>query len=599
MNTQQKYSFLILIGFLMATHLINAQEIYNVFTNESLKLIGTHQKEVYVDNSIYKNKIKIRYFEIDAKKSPALKMINDQAYNLCYTYASDESKALKLYQEYKEKLEVYNEMNNSKNSGYSRNACSVNRFQLTRINSQVLSMIGGKIYINVRFLFGNGYSRNYEGINITHYYVADLKTGKIERYKNTLTKKECNLVQKKIAKRLNETYSMVDMEDKYSALKVRENMMEDYYVDEDAEELSDSAKKALENEDVSLRVQLNEADIYWFGWGLIIDFQEYTKSSKIYYGDAFHLFLPWNEAKEIFSGIAEFSFLNELSQPKSKLRGFNLNQMNTEVLYLEKPPTVEDILKIKPIVNFPKGLTIQSQRIAENGYISSLNKVSYQFNNEGLVLSKNQYQDSIIIQTETFEYDLKGNLIRKIIKNRGGRENSKTFVYDAQNNLIKTIRKESFDFDNTLYFYNGIYIYSMPLDAIAIFDSEVHSIRKMSYGKQEYRSGDLIYLLNVQGDVIGKYASINNNYQTQIGRDSLGRIVESHSGNDRNNYYWNYDSLNRITSFQNYNNQNTGTEYQYYYQDKSLLPIKEEITKSSPYSTARKNITINTYSWEY
>ncbi len=597
MTTQYKNILLILISLLVAGNFLQAQGIYNVFTNKEIKFDNDFYKDVYSKNPIFKTKVEIRSFKLKEDGSKIIKKINEQSYNLCNDYISKESQSLMLYKELKMKLEVYNQMVNSRNDSYRKDGCSISMFQLEEVESEVISTVDNKLFIKVNLSFKSQYPRNSydDAINIDHYYIADLRTGTIKRWSNKLSSSEVKIIQNKISKRLNETYSNVEAEEKYTALKVLENTRGRGYGHYEEENTNDTVNN---EENVALRVYLKEADIYWFAWGIIIGFQEYTNSSEIYYGSPFQMFIPWDEAKEIFSSIAGFSFLNKLYQPQTEIRNFNKNEMIKNTIVYEKVPDFMDVLKINPLTIAPKTLLIESRQIAENGYTSYRNKIELEFNEKAKILQKITFKDSINISNkEFFVYDNKANIIRTSRVNYRNQETIKEFIYSKQNNLIQMNNINSSNPESHYYFYNANKTYTFSLSMP--FEINKYTVSCFEQKKNEYSTNSIIYILNDEGNVIGKNSHASSTYMGQVGRDSLGRIVESHSERDRYNHYWDYDENGRIVSYQFYEYQNVKKEKVFYYKDNSSLPYKCVESFYSSYNSSKKRLVTYSYNWGF
>jgi len=369
MKNRKIYSFVLIISFLIASKPLFSQ-VYDVFTNETLEMIsGSRWKKINPINSVFKQEIEIKFFEIASANTAALKSINSQAYDLCHEYITNETKSQELIDEINQRLKVEAELQNSINHrrGWRNANDSKAPYILSEIRSNIISMVTGKIFIKLEFTFvqrsGSRYSRD-DKMKISHYYIANLNDGEIKRLKTNLSKTQLAKIEKKISKKLNDSYDQISPKRKLSELElIRSNR--EYYGDEDEEEL-DSAKIAEEYKDVCVRIDLSEADFFWFGWGLMLRFQSYTNSSKIYYGNSFQIFFPLKEAKKIWGSMPNFSFIKELSQPKTNLHDFNDIQLNNTIFDYQRAPSIENLLKINPLNKIPKKSVIKDSTIMRN-----------------------------------------------------------------------------------------------------------------------------------------------------------------------------------------------------------------------------------------
>ena len=592
MKNRKIYSFVLIISFLIASKPLFSQ-VYDVFTNETLEMIsGFKWKKINPVNSVFKQEIEINYFEIAPATTAALKSINSQAYDLCHEYITNETKSQGLIDEINQRLKVKAELQNSINHrrGWRNSNAAETPYKLSEIRSNIISMVAGNIFIELRFTFAqrsrSRYSRD-DKIEISHYYIANINDGKIKRLKNNLSKTANEKIKKKISKKLNDSYDQINPKRKLSELElIRSNRK--YYGDEDEEEL-DSAKITEDYKDVCVRIDLSEADFFWFGWGLMLRFQSYTNSSKIYYGNSFQVFFPLKEAKKILGSMPNFSFIKELSQPKTNLHDFNDIQLNNTIFDYQREPSIENLLKINPLNKIPKKLVIKDSTIMRNQRNYYSGKTEIKFNSKGWILSKIFYEENDkLSQSNFYTYDSKGNVTSQITENIYGDNTYITNKFDRHFNLIETIYTHGDNSAKTLNFYNENYIYSFQVNR------NLEYFSRMQYDDTKFcKMKNSCYLFDKQGNIIAYKSSISNRGVGQYGRDSLGRIVETHFENDEENFYWNYDSLNRISSFQSYGSRRPKYEVQYFYQGNSALPykkIKKDFANRSTYESV--------YYWE-
>ena len=562
---------LALVILLMSATNVRAQKVYDVFSNEYLPVSNSLYKEVSSRNSIFNNKIEVLYFKIKNEDSKAIKSINKQAYTICLNYIIDDKKAMKLMAELEHRLRVRNLLHNSRNDDYDRRSDYDQQPNpaLESIKSSIISRIGSKLFIKVEFIFNNEYNRNnYDSdeLSINHYYIADTRSGKIKPWKNDLTNKQISLLQDKLSEQLNKNYSQANSEIKLSEIQLLKSNNE--YREQ---------TKIVECKNICTRINLYEADIYWYAWGIIVEFQEYTNSSKIYFGHNFQIFIPYNEAKKIFGAIPKFSFLNKIPKVDSGITSFNITNFYNKASSARRAPEAEDIIKLNNIKKTPKSLAVVRGQLLSNNTITNVNKQEFEYNTNGLILSKTMYQGKAnkFYRSTFFSYDSTGLLLSKIIKYKDNKEVSEKYLYDKNNNLIRLSTRNSREGDNSnkLYFYNGNFIYFFTMENAINIDNS--GIKRLHIDKRRiYTSEESYIALNNKQQIDGVVSLRNYNSQHQYGRDSLGRIIEYHNENDRYNYYWNYDSLNRLVEFEQYEFQQNKLTITFLYKGNNPLPYK-------------------------
>ncbi|OYT12351.1 MAG: hypothetical protein B6I18_00885 [Bacteroidetes bacterium 4572_112] len=548
-----------------------AQKVYDVFSNEYMPITNSLYKEVNVRNSIFKNEVEVLYFKIKNEDTKAIKSINKQAYAICLDYLTNEKKSMKLMSELEQRLRVRNELQNSKNDDYDRRAEYNQRSNppLHSIKSSIISRIADKLFIRVDFNFKSEYSRNYydsDDINISHYYVANIKSAKVKRWKNDLTNKQLSILQENLSEQLNRNYSQANSELKLSEIELLKSN-EEYQENNRVEECKN----------ICTRIDLYEADFYCYAWGIIVDFQEYTNSSKIYYGEKFQLFIPYTDAKQIFKNIPKFAFLNHIPNVSTHINNFNILDFYNKAASDRRAPEAENIVELNGIKNSPKSLSIIRSQILRDNTATNFTKQEFEYNTKGQILSKILYQGkgNVFYRSTFYSYDSAGLLLSKIVKYKDNREESESYTYDHKNNLSRLAIRSSSDDENSnkLYFYNGNNIYYFTMDnAISVDNSGISRLR---FDKNRIYNTDKNYFaINDKRQIEGIVSLRNYNNQGQFGRDSLDRIIEYHNENDRYNYYWNYDSLNRLVEFEQYEFQKNKLHISFLYQGENMLPYK-------------------------
>ena len=119
-------------------------------------------------------------------------------------------------------------------------------------------------------------------------------------------------------------------------------------------------------------------------------------------------------------------------------------------------------------------------------------------------------------------------------------------------------------------------------------------IKKLSFRNNELRFANTGYQLNEKKEPVFITGSKYRYEDLHIGRDSLGRIIESHRENDRYNQYFTYDQLSRFTLFQSYDYQRQISKVEYFYKDSNPLPY-QQIKITSQHETVESEV----YTYEF
>jgi hypothetical protein len=591
MMTRLIRSIIITVSFVLSLQTLFAGGVYDVFANKYYEYV-LRSKDVIPEVKYFKTEVDVTYFEMVNTDDVILKNINDKMFNLTSSYIKDNTKALDLYTELRERTKVYTEIENSQNTNYQyrNNYTSEPVLVLTDIESNAVSMVAGKMFFEITFEFRipSSNSRYDNELLITHYYIADLSTGTIERWRNTLNPSELIAIQDKLSKRINETYNLVT-----SKLDISDLALIDIEDEEDEE--GNPVKKQEVCKDICTRIDLKEADFYWFAWGMMIRFQSFTYSSKIFYGSSFSLFIPFEEAVTTFAAVPQFYFINQITPPSTLISNFNPWQYIMEIGEVRRAPEIDQLLKLNQLNKIPKTLVIERHQLFENGKSNFQNKAYYDFNPDGQMLSKRVVNEKgKTYNSEFFSYDNEGNLLEIIKRNYRDEESSETFSYDSRKNLVSMKNIGDDEISEYLYYYNGNYIYRF--DMTNLLEPDQSQLQRYSAKNRKFCFTNMCYVLDEQGRVKGIKSGKYVYQQGQIGRDKQGRIVESHFERDRYNYYWNYDSINRLTSWQMYEYENPKREFKYFYDQGSTFPFRRLDTRSS-YSN--KTILEELYEWKF
>ncbi|MEA3496506.1 MAG: hypothetical protein U9R42_10765 [Bacteroidota bacterium] len=596
------YIILFLIGLLITSITVNAQGVYNFFSNKTYEITSSYD-EVLSEQDFIKNTIRVNCFQFKNAKTQIEKSINKEVKALAKLALKNENTYLKIYNEVKQRISVYNELKSSNNNLGNRNRYPANLYsQLMRIDCKVISVFEDKLLFEIKYEFqidnSSAYNRHNTKILVSKYYTANLSSAKIKAWKISLNPSMQNEIQNKLSSSLNEIYSLTTSKLDYSDIELLEEDKNMFDV-ESADSIGEVCK------DICERINLKDADFLWYNWGLIIKFQPFTYSSKIYNGKSFMLFLPIDEAIPICSLIPEFSFVKELKQPEFIYKKFDYYSTINTIRDFREAPKIQDILAINNINDKPKTLEIKTYQFHHNGTKSFLRSEKNEFNEEGQFVNRYYYSENGSLKnSEFYKYDDNANITSHISKEDNGRERTELYFYDENGNLIqkRTVGKRNVIpkrsgrddyFHSKYFFYSGKFIYSFDYQ---LFRTDLgNNVSSCSIDNNEFCMGGNCYKLDNNGNLIGIYAKRNISGYVQIGRDKKGRIVEAHCDNDRYHYYHFYDDLDRMVKYQQFEYANVLTTVEFHYKGNSMLPY--ERCRDSNYGGNQTQVT-EFYIWE-
>jgi len=478
-----------------------------------------------------------------------------------------------------ERVKVYNEIESSQMDSYGYRRYSAQGLPvLTEVECEAISLINNTFFFSLNFeCVMNRGRRSENSILITHYYVANLVSGQISLWKNELNQAQQDKLQKKLALQVNDNY-------KVSTSKLNKKELD----------VANEGTADEECVDVCAKIDFSEADIFWFAWGVVVNFQPFTHSSMVYGGDGFQIFVPVNEAKELLARNSKFSFLKSIEVPSTNIKSFHYQNKMMEFSEIRSIPKIVHVLQINPSSKKVKTLVITRKQLFRDGEANFQNKAYYDYNKSGQLLSiRSEDKAGNQLGSEFFTYDASGNCTEHLTRNKNN-ETVKTYLYDQNNNLISLSTIGDRGNSKTQYFYTADKVYSFDFSNFTSIDD--FNLSSHFFNEKEFHFPNLKYLLNEQGKIKGLKATKHVYQQGQIARDDKGRMVESHFERDRYNYYWDYDELDRFALWQYFEYTKPSRTAEYFYDGNSLFPYRLLNTHSQ---YGNNTVLEEVYEWEF
>lgn len=400
-----------------------------------------------------------------------------------------------------------------------------------------------------------------ETFSIQRYYHVDLKTEKIEKF-NPYLSNYTTVFPKIVLDKLNRLYAI-------STKKI------------ELDKLEDTIPRNHFDGFLS-RLKIEEAKLIPYFAGAIIVFDAYSESSKNFRGQAFQVYLNYDELKT-FSNLLPYykSFYGNLK---------NDSKVNPLLAEIEE--------KVKKFGQDPSTLD----------FIDSTSKI----NNLEIELYQ---QDDKLYRTERYEFDESGKLILNTILNVGDKNHSQKIYRYFENGNLKSIasvntkkeldelqfyyykngktqnqeniQQQIVDYDNynnqnsnsksleaefnqEFYFYNKDYQYTFRMDAFKEVSRE-HITISFIRGN-EYCNGWRCLVLDDKLNVIGIKSSKHPMHAAQALTNNQGQVTEYFYDNDRRIRYYTYDDLYRITSIKKFSDSKLETQISYEYENDGKIP---------------------------
>jgi|GEM_PF-5142859 hypothetical protein len=516
-------------------------QIHDPFTNSSYQKSTRAVKKEGFSTKSYLPKT----LEFNRDYFKAFPKINKRIEKTALDFIRDEGNYLEVFGRINNKIETANEIESSYENHRKRSQQWGNP-QFDGLNIKLIGVFSGKAFFAVHYLFEakDNEFRKAKIFGERIFYKVNLNTKSITRFQASPPEKQITGLKQLIRKKLNRLYLIATEKVKVFDAKKPSDFLET--------DLNINLKK----------VNYSDAKIYPFTFGVLIEFEAFTESSKLFDGKAFRLFIPYSERAPFINTFPKLSpfFSSKIDWPSaenlSKLEQehWGARQLNLSARHPEIPVKIRKKEGVKSL----ERLNIQ---LYENGDSTLVNTSLSFYNPEGQITrSETQNPDGDVTYGQRFSY-AEGNLQSKLTL---GRTKALTLISYYKDGLeSKTTISQShqefpgrdyggIEIGQSHYFYNGMTRFFFTMQNIG---ESVLEVRK------HYRQ--------VYGSNYNKALESNG-----ILRNENGNIIEAHSPDGRDHFYAEYDGQNRFHSFKRYEGTYLKEEIDFTYFKNTSLPKK-------------------------
>ena len=567
--------------------------IYDVFTNENysyqskfkeIKDVGLNlNDDIDVTYFAFRNE-QNNYFQINQK-------IEELAIN---SWQNDKSKLI-LQNEVKATLANYNKFKNSKNNRDSRGVNGrFGSIELKNIDVNILSVCKNVITFKQVFEFSiasnsNNYNDRTLEIYISHYYTADINNQSIHLLQHNFKDKDLLKLQQTIGPYVTQLSNEIKTQFSPEEIEtLNENLLgEDEieeYDNEDETPLNhqeNNSKTNLKNENIDY----NEANYYWYAWGLMVEFPAYSKSSNLSNGLAFTVFVPFDHCKNILDLFPSYESYRNLGMPFHHFNHFDYFDIINNYSKFRQEPKITSLFTLNNALDKPKKLTVGSYQTYKDNKKNHRGDFIYDFD----VRAKN-FQRSA--DNNNYTQFFENNNGKLTLQKNNHKADKNSLIYDEKGNLITRKFNDIESGGDYLFFYNQYNCYYFRSKTLS--DKNQDGLMRLSLNKNELCLNDVCLLLNEKMQVRAVKSLRNQYSDTQLGFDHKDRLVEAHMENDRYNYYYEYDALDRLIKYSYYEYSRPEKEVEFFYIDKNRLPYLQK-----KHTVTNETFEEETYEWEY
>lgn len=580
-----------LICLLVATPVLFAQKdsISDVFNNREL-LYNNLYKEISARDLNLSDKISTSYFTINQTGYSASKLNKEIEQMATADWLTEQGK-FSLYSRVKKMMANYEALANEKNSRYRE--AILTSTKLKDIELKPLSVVGDKLtfkeQFGVKLLLQSDRSGEQElNVTLSRYYVADLKSGIVKQLQPSLNNNMQLQVKRVLLPFVTSVY------DKLATKGRSRHWPREFGIEEaDTDADTDTAKKIVE-ENALIKtgknlenVDLNEADFYWFGWGLMVSFPMYSAATEKLDGEGFAVFLPLDKCRSVLQFLPAYSFIGGYQVPPNNFTNFDYFDLTDRFYGFRSEPAVTQLFYYNKASVKPKTLTVIANQVMANQQKYFQGKFVYEFSyNDDLTKYSSRRKDYGYYYTNE-----SGKLTKNDNKEARTAQES---MYDEKGNLIYRNTGNASEINGFYFFYNRNNAYFFNLES-----SEVNRETKLTgidLSNNRLCFPDVCFTLDGEMNPIGVKPRRTYQDDVQIARDSKGRVTEAHMENDRYNYYYEYDSNDRLVRYTTYEYTSLQKEVRFFYKENDLLPYYQ--TKHT-FSGGQDTFQEENYEWVY
>ncbi len=570
----------VLIMFIFNT--VSGEKVYDVLSGATIET-QQHVKEMNPKSKFFRMEVEVTYFHITNPQTKGDFLLNETIEEFCMDYLQNDAKALAVLAEWQLRAKVMEELRYS--SYNSQNGGTTLVPHLTEIQCYAISLLNNEITFGLDFTFS--VDDDNADLNISYYFSANRLNGSIVPLINRLNDNELTVLQDRMSAKINDTYKFVTSKLSTEDMALLERYDEDFYEDEDEEE------PKVVCTDICTRMDFSEASFFWYGWGVVVEFQKFTNSSKIYFGNSFSYFIPLDEARKMFQGLSGFEYLNQINAPVLTISNMNLTTFLQNINDIRSQPNLEKIVSNSNLDKRHKRLNINRYQISTDGSKRFMGKTVLEFNTDGRLTKKENFEGGNHLYSSIgYIYTESGQLIEEKIISRNEEEIT-TYQYDSQNNLTSVKRVGDNELSESQYYYSGNAIYSFEIYPFQVIDYD--RITKYSINEHRVCIDEICYILNTEGKLIGVKSEKYTMYNGQIGYNNKGQIVEYHTDNDRYHYYWTYDEKGRLVHWISIDGVTQNRELIFEYKGGEILPNR---SSDNQISYGNKTEIVEEMEWE-
>lgn len=587
MHKKIKLLFLVLLLSIVNKGFSQSDVVFDVFSNREYYYQNKY-KEVKDFELNLNGEFDIEYLAMRNEGGINFDRINKQIENLALEAWKNKQNKYELNNEIKAQIVKYNEFKLRRNSKYELGVENDFNPQLHAIDVNVLSVCNQifTCYLNYEFKVtsnNNRYSNESIELNITKYFTFDIWGQKLTELKAEFNPNNVAQAQQEALPYVNQFFSELKVYNEENP--VDDEVEEEEVIVEEENETGyhrkDNGKKKLEQHQFDIK----EAQFYWFGWGMMIRIPEYSRSSYINNGEAYSLFISFENCKNILDLLPAYSSYKHLVKPLHQYSNFDYFEVLTDYNQFRHEPSVTDLFKLNNALEKPKKLIVASYQLFKDNQKNYRGDFIYEFD----IKANNFQKQAAKCNYSYFIEKYNGKSSNKVNQNKSKKSN---LFYDEKGNLILMKSDEPAHGGDHYFFYNEHHCYTFRTENSTHFDDE--KINKISLKNNELCLSDVCLTFYKNMQVIAVKMLKYQHNDIELGFDEKGRLIEAHTENDRYNYYYEFDKNDRLIKYSMYEYQRVSKELTFFYKAMERLPYLQ-----NKHTYNNDIFEEESYTWEY
>lgn len=558
-------------------------KVYDVFHNLDYSYAQKY-KEVKDYELNLSGEIDISYFAMRNENGLNFDKLNQSIEKMALHSWKNEQGKFELNKRVKVEVALYNEFRNRNNHRNKQDISNDFSSDLKSIDINFLSVCNNIISFNQNYTFivrskSQNINNNEVNIYITNYYTVDVFGQNVNEMPSRFNESQVKELEQILLPVAGAYF------DELKNLYLQNYNEEPEYADETEDDEIEIKPLVVKNTNNAAKsIFFEEADYYWLGWGLMIHFPIYSKSSRIINGEAITIFVPLNKCKTLLHLFPDYSSFAQIPTPAHQFRNFDYFNLLNNYNKFRHEPSVTSLFALNNANDKPSKLTVGSYQTFKNNTKNYRGDFVYEFN-------KNTNNFPKYASNKSYDYFLEKSENKTKRKENNQASSKLEEVYDEKGNLILRKNKENDRGGDYYFFYNNQTCYLFKTTNRDVPGDE--ALEKLSLIGEELCLSDVCLTFNKSMQVIAIKSLKYQFNDVEIGFDEKGRIVEAHTENDRYNYYYEYDAFDRLVKYSTFEFQRATVEVEYFYKPQERLPY---LQKKHTYNN--EVFEEETYDWE-